>query len=91
MFSFKSDFQEAPIELPETEVSTIFFQQPAETAIEVFHPFALRLLGDGILRVSSCSFPGDRIEAVHPLLGPLSFSREGVMALERLEDKGGKP
>lgn len=91
MFSFKSDFQEAPIELPETEISTIFFQQPAETATEVFHPFALRLRGDGMLRVSSCSFPGDRIEAVHPLLGPLSFSRDGVMALERLEKKGGKP
>lgn len=91
MFSFKSDFQDAPIELPDSEISTVFFREPDKKQDEVFHPFALRLKGDGLLRVSACSFPGERIEAVHPLLGPLTFSREGVVALERLEEKGVKP
>lgn len=91
VFSFKSDFQEAPIELPESEVSTVFFTQPEDPPKEVFHPFALRLRGQGVIRVSSCSFPAGKIEATHPLLGPLVLSREGVTALERLEEKGGNP
>ena len=91
LFSFKSDFRDEPIELPESEVSTIFFQQEDRLPEDVFHPFALRLRGDGMLRVSACSFPGERIEATHPLLGPLVFSRDGLLALERLEKKGGKP
>jgi hypothetical protein len=90
-FRFKSDFQDEPIELPEAEVSTVFFKEPTVREAVREHPFALRLQGDGIIRVSACSFPGDRIEAVHPLLGPLVFSREGVTALERLEMKGGDP
>jgi hypothetical protein len=93
VFSFKSDFQNEPVELPESEISTVFFQQaemPSAEA-EAVHPFALRLRGDGVLRVSKCAFPGDRIEAVHPLLGPLTFSRDGVMALERLDGKGEAP
>ncbi|RYD37212.1 MAG: hypothetical protein EOP87_03985 [Verrucomicrobiaceae bacterium] len=91
MFAFKSDFQEAPIELPESEVSTVFFKESGGKVEEVFHPFVLRLRGNGIIRVSSCSFPGDRIEATHPLLGALVLARGGVTALERLEEKGGEP
>jgi hypothetical protein len=91
LFLFKSDFQEAPIEMPESEVSTVFFKRIEPAAQPEFHPFALRLRGDGLLRVSTCSFPGERIEALHPLLGPLAFSRDGVTALERIEEKGGTP
>lgn len=91
LFSFKSDFQDAPIELPESEVSTVFFKTSGEDAAEIFNPFALRLRGSGIIRVSSCSFPGDRIDVTHPLLGELTLKREGVTALERLERNGGSP
>jgi len=93
LFSFKGDFQEQPIELPDSEVSTVFFSEQAEAASATGpNPFLLRLRGDGTLRVSSCSFSGDRIEAVHPLLGPVSLTREGVAALERAElsEKGGE-
>jgi len=91
LFSFKSDFQEAPIELPESEISTVFFKEPGEPEQEVLHPFALRLRGLGVIRVSACSFPGDRIDATHPLLGAMTLKREGVTALERLDGKGGQP
>lgn len=91
LFSFKSDFQDAPIELPESEVSTVFFKETGEKVDKVFHPFALRLRGQGVIRVSSCSFPGDTIHAIHPLLGEMVLKREGVTALERLEQNGGTP
>ncbi|MBX3742867.1 MAG: hypothetical protein KF712_17920 [Akkermansiaceae bacterium] len=91
LFVFKSDFQETAIELPESEVSTVFFKTAGEVPGKVFHPFALRLRGQGIIRVASCSFPGDRIEATHPLLGPLVLERREVTALERLEEKEGEP
>lgn len=91
VFSFKSDFQDAPIELPESEISAIFFRQDGAAPEAGGNPFALRMRGDGLLRVTSCSFPGDRIEAVHPLLGALVFSKNGVSALERIPEKGRKP
>lgn len=91
IFVFKSDFQDEPIELPESEVSTVFFKEPEQEAAQQFHPFALRLKSEGVVRVSSCSFPGEKIEAVHPLLGPLVFARDGVTALERIDGKGGRP
>lgn len=84
VFSFKSDFQEEPLELLETDVSTIFFA--AEDATEVKkdgNPFVLRLQENGSLRVSSCSFTETTVTAVHPLLGPLTLRRSGVTAMER--------
>ncbi len=88
VFSFKSDFQESPLELAETDVSTVFFAKPAqdpEPAPAI--PFALRLRGDGVLQVTSCVFSADSVTAQHPLLGPLKISRTGVSAMERLDSK----
>ncbi len=86
VFFFKSDFQEAPLELSEAVVSTIFFASPGPApAPERVHPFALRLRGEGSLRVESCTFAEDSVTARHPLLGDLKISRTGVAALERLE------
>ena len=88
VFSFKSDFQEEPMELAEADVSTIFFAKPQEEAAPVqVHPFALRLRGEGSLRVTSCTFSEDAFSALHPLLGALKISRTGVSALERLDSK----
>ena len=88
VFSFKSDFQEEPLELPEADVSTVFFAKPAQTdAPAPAHQFALRLRGEGSLRVSSCAFSADEVTAVHPLLGPLKIRRVGVSGLERLDSK----
>ena len=88
VFAFKSDFQEAPLELAEADVSTIFFAKPPQDAAPLqAHPFALRLRGEGSLRVSSCTFSDDAISAVHPLLGALKINRAGVTALERLDAK----
>ena len=92
VFSFKSDFQDAPLELAEADVSTIFFAQPENApAPDVDPPFALRLSGEGLLRVSSCTFSPDSVSARHPLLGPITIKRSGVVAMERMDSKpGGK-
>lgn len=84
VFRFKSGFQEEPLEIPEKDVSTVFFaSEKPEPAREDVPGFILRLHGAGFLRVSSCRFGGDSVSAVHPLLGALSFRREGIAAIER--------
>lgn len=88
VFSFKSDFQDAPLELQESDVSTVFFKKLEITAAPAPPPpFALRLSGEGSLRVSSCTFSEDGITARHPLLGPLRIKRGGVVAMDRLDGK----
>lgn len=84
VFFFKSDFQEAPLELLESDVSTIFFAKPDDVKpADAPHPFVLRLQANGILHVSSCSFTEVAVSAVHPLLGLLNIQRSGVSTLER--------
>ncbi len=84
-FFFKSDFQDAPIEIPESEVSTVFFaNQGVVDPPDEVHPFVLRLRGNGSLRVSSCIFEGDEVQAIHPQLGRLTLRRSGISALEHL-------
>ena len=88
IFTFKSDFQDAPLELLESDVSTVFFAKQDEVKpVDVLHPFVLRLLANGMLHVSSCSFTETTVSAMHPLLGLLNIRREGVSALERQDGK----
>lgn len=85
LFRFKTGFQEEPIEILEADVSTVFLtEDDSATADHVVHPFVLRLPGDGSLSVASCQFSGDSASAVHPLLGPLTFRRGGITAMERI-------
>lgn len=82
-FVFKSDFQASPAELAEAEVSTIFFAGEEKESEKNAHPFFLKLHGNGGLRVASCSFSGEVVQARHPLLGELALRRNGVTSLER--------
>ncbi len=88
VLSFKSDFQDEPLELSENEVSSIFFvQNEEETKLEKENEYALRLVENGLLRVSNCTFSNDFITAQHRLLGPLKINRSGVSALEWVSSK----
>lgn len=88
MFRFKSDFQNDPLEIPESDVSTVLFaSEDGSKTDDKPHPFVLKLRGEGSLRVASCSFTEDKVSAVHPLLGPLALRREGIVALERADAK----
>ncbi len=88
LFVFKSDFLEAPAEIVEEDISTVFLARGeggSGGSATADHPFALRLHGGGVLRVASCTFSADRVEANHTLLGPVSLLRGGVTAFERTE------
>jgi hypothetical protein len=88
VFSFKSDFQDEPLELLDSDVSTVFFANSDGTGdAGVANPFILRLQDHGSLRVTSCSFNETIVKAVHPLLGELSIQRSGIVALERPDAK----
>ena len=88
VFSFKSDFQETPLELLDSDVSTIFFAEvPGVKAPDEPYPFVLRLQENGLLHVTSCSFTESTVSAVHPLLGPLGIRRSGITTLERVVSK----
>ncbi len=88
VFSFKSDFQDSPLELLASDVSTVFFANPDQSKEpEVSHPFVLRLQANGSLRVSSCSFTGNSVSATHSLLGQLLIRRSGITELDRFDPK----
>ena len=88
VFAFKSDFQDAPLELAESDVSVVFFAQPEDSPLPpAGHPFALKLRGDGLLKVASCVFSEATVTARHSLLGTLKINRTGVSSLEKIDSK----
>lgn len=92
VYYFKSDFQKDLIELPEEEVSTVFFAKTDEDAIHrEMEGLILRLRGGGEMRVSACEFGTKTVKAVHPLLGALEIDRAGITSLERREIPKAEP
>jgi hypothetical protein len=85
VLTFKSDFQEEPLELLESDVSTIFLAKPdSEIVPEPDSSWLLKLTGGGSLHVASCEFSEDEVRAIHPLLGNVTIRRSGIVALEQL-------
>ena len=92
MFSFKSDFQDQPLELSEGDVSTVFFAKP-EAAVAEEKPdgrVVLKLAGEGALKVTSCRLDDGNFTVTHPLLGDLKIARKGVTALEKPKSQAAK-
>jgi len=85
---FDSDFGENQLELPEADVSAVFFPrnpEHASSSSEVL--YLLRHAGGGILRISSCRFEADVAKVNHPLLGPLNLGRDQLRSIERAVPK----
>jgi hypothetical protein len=88
LYVFKSAFQEEALEVPESEVATVFFVGKTNADADVVkNPFILQLCSGGSLHVASCSFSAELVEATHPLLGRLTLRRAGVSAFERVSPK----
>jgi hypothetical protein len=81
---FQGKFQQEPLEIAASEVSTVFFAaaKPAEQAAAK-PGFILRLHGGGALRLASSRFEDGIVSASHPLLGELKLRREGLASIER--------
>jgi hypothetical protein len=81
---FKSGDKLELLEIPAADVATVFFAaHAAENPDAATHPFALHLRWGGTLQVTSCQFSNDAVAATHPLLGPLSLRRDGIVSLQR--------
>lgn len=88
LFRFKGNHKENPEEIPELEISTVFFAKKEGVAGDAkASPFILRLHGKGSLNVASCRFTEQEVTAVHPLLGELRFRRDGILAMEKMDAK----
>jgi hypothetical protein len=83
IYRFKSNFQAEPIELPESEVSSIHFKNTTDVHIKNFDGLSLFLQGRGNMRVSKCIFNESTIDVTHPLLGDLKINRNAISRLER--------
>jgi hypothetical protein len=83
IYRFKSNFQAEPIELPESEVSSIQFKNTTVVDIKNFDGLSLFLQGRGNMRVSKCIFNESTIDVTHPLLGDLKINRAAISRLER--------
>lgn len=83
IYEFKSDFQKEPLLLPESEVSTVFFADGENEESRDGGGLILRLRGNGEMKLSSCVFGKETVEAVHPLLGAVKVKRDGITALEK--------
>jgi len=87
---YKGPHHPEPVELPLSEISTMFFARPAgnsEDPAAASPPLTLGLRGRGSVGVSGCVFNGDQIVAKHPLLGDLAIRRDAVASLLRKAEK----
>jgi len=86
---YKGPHHPEPVELPLSEISTMFFARPAksEAAAVATPPLTLGFRGRGSLGVSGCAFNGEQIVAKHPLLGDLAIRRDAVASLQRKSEK----
>lgn len=87
---YKGPHHPEPVELPLSEISTMFFARPADSEGPAADPppLTLGLRGRGWLGISGCAFDGEQIVAKHPLLGELAIRRDAVASLQR---KGEEP
>lgn len=90
LYEFKSAFQKAPLLLPESEVSTIFFAGDEKLKSDK-GGLILRLRGYGEMRFVSCVFGADTVKAAHPLLGNIEIQRTGITSLEKRDIPKAKP
>ncbi|MFD2258110.1 hypothetical protein ACFSSA_15625 [Luteolibacter algae] len=84
VYVFKSDFQPAPIEIPEDEVSTVFIaKKGTKISTNKDQNLILHLQGNGEVHVSSCEFGENIVHAEHPLLGKIELQRDAITMLEQ--------
>jgi hypothetical protein len=87
VYVFKASGQEEFMEIPESEVSTVFMSGGDAKAASGSHPFVLRLHPHGSLAAASCVMDANGVSVEHPLLGPLALRKDRITAIERVQTK----
>jgi len=85
---FKPTFSQEPWEVPENEISTLFFADPKPSEGGAKAPdgrFVLEFHGSGELTVTDCVIEGDLVQATHPLIGALQIQRQSVRLIRRIK------
>ncbi len=91
VYRFKSNFQEETMDLPDSEVSNIFFSRKSEAKPEKFEGLNLFFQGRGVIQVKKCIFNENALIITHPLLGDLEINRHAATRLERHMVSKSKP
>ncbi|MES2982683.1 MAG: hypothetical protein V4727_10245 [Verrucomicrobiota bacterium] len=91
VYRFKSNFQEEPLDLPDTEVSSIYFAKGPVAKTEKFDGLSLFFQGRGSIQASKCVFNENTLSVTHPLLGDLQLNRPSVSRLERRMETKSNP
>jgi len=73
---FKSPHFPKPLEIPMSQVSTIFLSRPTDSGTP--SPLMLGVAGGGFLSASDCRFVEDQVELDHPMLGSMKIDRRSV-------------
>lgn len=83
VYRFKSNFQEEPIDMPDSEVSSIFFSRKSEMKPEKYEGLHLFFQGRGVIQVTKCILNENALTITHPLLGDMEINRHAATRLER--------
>lgn len=82
---FKTSFSESPWEIPQLEISTLFFAQSTpDPDPKLKGRFVLEFQGNGKLSASRCVIEDDSVRITHPLIGPMNLQREAIRLIRRV-------
>ena len=91
VYRFKSNYQESPEDLPESEVSSIYFATVPDVKFEKLDGLNLFFQGRGSIQISKCIFNESSLSVTHPLLGEIQLNRTAISRLERRSVTNPKP
>ena len=83
--TFKTNFADESWEIPEKEVSTLFFANYPFNGGPGGKPvYLIEFHGKGKLSATKCVINGDDVELTHPLLGTLQVRRNAIKLIRRI-------
>jgi hypothetical protein len=85
VFLTKTVQSQEPLEIPQEDVSTVFFRKQADKARDASTEYRLHLRGEGILSARSCRISDEKITVNHPLLGELHLPKQAILRIEPTE------
>lgn len=84
---FKTSFADEAWEIPENQISTLFFaNNPFDGGPGGKPRYLVEFHGKGKLSAIGCIINGDEVELIHPLLGKLRIQRKAIKLISRISE-----